>query len=41
MLTPGIKTPEDIAGLVSFLAGKDSNQITGQSMIVDGGSVYS
>ncbi|OAL36773.1 hypothetical protein AYO20_03828 [Fonsecaea nubica] len=28
---------EDIAGLVSFLAGKDSDRITGQSMICDGG----
>ncbi|KAJ5937113.1 acetoin reductase [Penicillium verhagenii] len=30
-------TPEDIAGCVSFLAGKDSNLITGQSVIIDGG----
>lgn len=28
---------QDIAGLVSFLAGKDSNRITGQSLICDGG----
>ncbi|KAJ0414927.1 hypothetical protein BJY00DRAFT_318329 [Aspergillus carlsbadensis] len=35
------QTPEDVAGLVSFLAGKDSNQITGQSLIVDGGIVFS
>lgn len=28
---------EDIAALVSFLAGTDSNRITGQSMICDGG----
>ncbi|KAI6341396.1 hypothetical protein MCOR25_011209 [Pyricularia grisea] len=28
---------EDVAGLVSFLAGKDSNYITGQTQIVDGG----
>ncbi|KIW17973.1 hypothetical protein PV08_05168 [Exophiala spinifera] len=28
---------EDIAGLVSFLSGKDSNHITGQSLICDGG----
>lgn len=32
--------PEDIIGLVSFLAGEDSNFITGQSIIVDGGLVY-
>ncbi|KAJ5385610.1 acetoin reductase [Penicillium concentricum] len=30
-------TPEDIAGCVSFLASKDSNMITGQSVIIDGG----
>lgn len=29
--------PEDIAGLVSFLASKDSNRMTGQTMICDGG----
>lgn len=29
--------PEDIAGLVSFLAGQDSNRMTGQTMICDGG----
>ncbi|RMZ68346.1 acetoin reductase [Pyrenophora seminiperda CCB06] len=32
---------EDIAALVSFLAGKDSNRITGQSLICDGGKCYS
>ncbi|KAF4777808.1 benzoate 4-monooxygenase cytochrome P450 [Colletotrichum scovillei] len=35
------QTPEDVAGLVSFLAGEDSDQITGQSLIVDGGVVFS
>ncbi|KAJ6137337.1 benzoate 4-monooxygenase cytochrome P450 [Penicillium samsonianum] len=29
-------TPEDIAGCVSFVASKDSNIITGQSLIIDG-----
>lgn len=29
--------PEDIAGMVHFLAGKDSNYITGQVLSVDGG----
>jgi meso-butanediol dehydrogenase/(S,S)-butanediol dehydrogenase/diacetyl reductase len=29
--------PENIAGLVSFLAGKDSSHMTGQSIICDGG----
>ncbi|OCK75227.1 acetoin reductase family protein [Lepidopterella palustris CBS 459.81] len=33
--------PEDIAGLVSFLAGKDSNGMTGQSIICDGGIYFS
>ncbi|CAF1359879.1 unnamed protein product [Adineta steineri] len=29
--------PEDVANLVSFLAGKDSDYITGQSILVNGG----
>jgi meso-butanediol dehydrogenase/(S,S)-butanediol dehydrogenase/diacetyl reductase len=29
--------PEDIAGLVSFFASKDSNRMTGQTIICDGG----
>lgn len=33
--------PEDIAGLVSFLAGKDSNRMTGQTIICDGGKIRS
>ncbi|KAG1824566.1 NAD(P)-binding protein [Suillus subaureus] len=33
-----IGTPEDIANIVSFLAGKDSAYITGQTITVDGGS---
>lgn len=32
--------PEDIASLVSFLAGKDSNKMTGQTMICDGGMYF-
>jgi len=31
--------PENIAGLVSFLAGKDSSHMTGQSIICDGGKI--
>lgn len=31
--------PEDIAGLVSFLASKDSDRMTGQSIICDGGKL--
>ena len=34
------ETPEDVAGLVSFLAGPDSDYITGQAIITDGGMVY-
>lgn len=33
-------TPRDIIGLVSFLASEDSDFITGQSIIVDGGQIY-
>ncbi len=32
--------PTDVANLVSFLASKDSNYITGQSILTDGGLVY-
>lgn len=35
-----ISEPEDVAGVVSFLAGPDSDYITGQSIIVDGGMVF-
>ncbi|KAJ5951662.1 uncharacterized protein N7479_010075 [Penicillium vulpinum] len=34
-------TPEDIANLVSFLASPKSRNITGQSMICDGGITFS
>lgn len=34
------QTPEDVAALVSFLAGPDSDYITGQSILTDGGIVY-
>jgi meso-butanediol dehydrogenase/(S,S)-butanediol dehydrogenase/diacetyl reductase len=33
--------PEDIAKLVSFLAGPDSDNMTGQTIIYDGGMVFS
>lgn len=33
------QTAEDVAGLVSYLAGPDSNYMTGQSVIIDGGLV--
>ena len=32
-------TPEDVAKLVSFLGGSDSNFVTGQNMLVDGGDL--
>ncbi|UQC87817.1 acetoin reductase [Colletotrichum lupini] len=32
--------PEDVAKLVSFLAGPDSDHVTGQTQIVDGGIIY-
>lgn len=36
---PGEVFPENIAGLVSFLAGKDSDRMTGQTIICDGGKI--
>jgi len=35
-----LSEPEDVAAAVSFLAGTDSNYITGQTIIVDGGMVF-
>ncbi|KAK2018672.1 acetoin reductase [Colletotrichum eremochloae] len=32
--------PEDVAKLVSFLAGPDSDHVTGQTQVVDGGIVF-
>jgi len=34
------ETPEDVASLVSYLAGPDSDYVTGQSILIDGGLVY-
>lgn len=34
------QTPEDVANLVSFLASPDSDYITGQAILTDGGLVY-
>lgn len=34
-----VSVPEDVAKLVSFLASKDSDYITGQCMVVDGGII--
>ncbi len=35
-----MEEPKDVAALVSFLAGPDSNFITGQALIADGGIVF-
>lgn len=33
-------TPEDVAGFVSYLAGPDSDYMTGQTPLIDGGIVF-
>lgn len=35
-----LSEPEDVANVVSFLAAEDSNYVTGQTLIVDGGMVF-
>ena len=35
-----ISEPEDVAACVSYLAGPDSNYMTGQALIIDGGMVF-
>ncbi|WP_025690337.1 (S)-acetoin forming diacetyl reductase [Paenibacillus zanthoxyli] len=35
-----LSTPEDVAAFVSFLAGPDSDYMTGQSPLIDGGMVF-
>jgi NAD(P)-dependent dehydrogenase (short-subunit alcohol dehydrogenase family) len=35
---PRDETPEDLVGAVSFLASADAAFITGQTLVVDGGS---
>ena len=34
------ETPEDVAAFVSYLAGPDSDYMTGQSLLIDGGMVF-
>lgn len=34
------ETPDDVAGFVSYLAGPDSDYMTGQAGLIDGGLVY-
>lgn len=36
-----LETPDDVAGVVSFLASADSAYVTGQSIVVDGGMWFS
>jgi meso-butanediol dehydrogenase / (S,S)-butanediol dehydrogenase / diacetyl reductase len=36
-----LSSGEDVAGTVSFLAGEDSDYLTGQTLIVDGGMHFS
>lgn len=33
--------PDDVANFVAYLAGKDSDYMTGQSIIIDGGIQFS
>lgn len=34
------ETPEDVAAFVSYLSGPDSDYMTGQAPLIDGGMVY-
>ena len=34
------ETPEDVAAFVSYLASPDSDYMTGQAVLIDGGMVY-
>jgi Dehydrogenases with different specificities (related to short-chain alcohol dehydrogenases) len=34
------QTPEDVASFVSYLAGPDSDYMTGQAPLIDGGIVF-
>lgn len=36
-----LSEPEDVAACVSYLAGPDSNYMAGQSLLIDGGMVFS
>ena len=34
-----VQTPEDVAGFVAYPVGPNSNYMTGQSVMIDGGNV--
>ena len=36
-----LSEPEDVAACVAFLAGPDSDYMTGQALLIDGGMVFS
>lgn len=38
--SPAPARAEDVAAFVSFLAGPDSDYMTGQAPLIDGGLVY-
>ncbi|MDU3382617.1 MAG: SDR family oxidoreductase, partial [Klebsiella pneumoniae] len=35
-----LSEPEDVAACVSYLASPDSDYMTGQSLLIDGGMVF-
>jgi meso-butanediol dehydrogenase / (S,S)-butanediol dehydrogenase / diacetyl reductase len=35
-----VQTPEDVASFVSYLASPDSDYMTGQSVLIDGGVLF-
>jgi meso-butanediol dehydrogenase/(S,S)-butanediol dehydrogenase/diacetyl reductase len=35
-----IQTPEDVASFVSYLASRDSDYMTGQAVMIDGGIIF-
>ena len=35
-----VETPEDVASFVSYLASRDSDYMTGQSVMIDGGIIF-
>jgi NAD(P)-dependent dehydrogenase (short-subunit alcohol dehydrogenase family) len=36
----GASTGDDVAAFVSYLAGPDSNYMTGESVLIDGGMLF-